>query len=176
MLYSYYYPGVSNNITISPSTFATLAVHPNIVGTKLSHGNISHHTILAQSPAILNADFKVFTGLGQQLLPVLSVGGAGAIDGLAAIFPKSVVKLYALSVAHKYAEAAKLQYAVSCAEEMIVEQGTIGVKEAVARVAGFGDSDGCRLPLSGGMRDSDKTWSAVYRDPFQKMVEIESSL
>lgn len=36
----YHFPGVTNNLYIAPSTFEKLAAHPNIVGTKLSHGVI----------------------------------------------------------------------------------------------------------------------------------------
>jgi len=36
----YHYPGVTNNLYIAPATFEKLAAHPNIVGTKLSHGII----------------------------------------------------------------------------------------------------------------------------------------
>lgn len=32
---SYNYPGVSNNVVVSPDTYATLAQHPNIVGCKM---------------------------------------------------------------------------------------------------------------------------------------------
>ncbi|KAK7206504.1 hypothetical protein BZA70DRAFT_105796 [Myxozyma melibiosi] len=171
----YYYPGVSNNIAISPQTFLTLAEHPNIVGTKLSHGNISHHAIIAGSPVVKQQkQFKVFTGLGQQLFPALAVGCAGAIDGLAAIFPRSVVKLYELATSDHYAEAADLQYAISCAEEMIVEQGTVGIKEAVSRVLGFGDPDGCRPPLSSKVLQG-AAWNERYGDAFAAMADLERS-
>ncbi|KAK5140005.1 hypothetical protein LTR04_003210, partial [Oleoguttula sp. CCFEE 6159] len=92
----YHYPGVSNNIAIAPSTFAKLAAHPNIVGCKLSYGAIDDHTLIANDPAIDHAHFATFTGLGQQLLPLLTVGGDGTIDALAGVFPKTVVRLYNL--------------------------------------------------------------------------------
>ena len=68
-----------NNITIKASTFQSLAAHPNIVGCKLSHGDLSLHTQIASNPKIDSSHFATFTGLGQQLLAVLTVGGAGAI-------------------------------------------------------------------------------------------------
>ena len=75
-------------VKVAPSTFATLAQHPNIVGCKLSHGDTSHHAQIASNPAIDPSHFHAFTGLGQQLLPVMSVGVAGAIDGTAGFFIK----------------------------------------------------------------------------------------
>ena len=51
---SYHYPGVTNNLYISPATFEALAAHPNIVGTKLSHGIIDDQTLIAASPRIVS--------------------------------------------------------------------------------------------------------------------------
>lgn len=75
----YHYPGVTNNLHIAPSTFEKLAAHPNIVGTKLSHGIIDDQTLIAASPNIDHEHFSVFTGLGQNLLPVLAIGGVGML-------------------------------------------------------------------------------------------------
>ncbi|KAK9379060.1 uncharacterized protein V2V93DRAFT_374879 [Kockiozyma suomiensis] len=172
----YYYPGVSNNIYISPKTFETLSAHPNIVGTKLSHGNISHHTILAQNPTIKGNSFHVFTGLGQQLLPIITIGAAGAIDALAGIFPKSVVHLFNLSVAGKVAEAQKIQYIVSCAEEAVADLGTVGVKEGAARYLGLGEKDGARPPLAGGISGGEAVWATKYKSAFEAVAKLEASL
>ncbi|KAK9483202.1 hypothetical protein V1527DRAFT_473839 [Lipomyces starkeyi] len=172
----YYYPGVSNNIYIAPSTFENLAQHPNIVGTKLSHGNISHHTLLAQNPIIKTNNFHVFTGLGQQLLPILTIGAAGAIDALAGIFPKSVVHLYNLSISGKVGEAQRVQYIVSGAEEVVADLGAVGVKEGAARILGFGDRDGARLPLTGGLEGGDAAWEKKYNSAFDAVSKLEASL
>ena len=77
LLQADHYPGVTNNLHIAPSTFEKLAAHPNIVGTKLSHGIIDDQTLIAASPNIDHEHFSVFTGLGQNLLPVLAIGGVG---------------------------------------------------------------------------------------------------
>ncbi|KAK7204571.1 dihydrodipicolinate synthase [Myxozyma melibiosi] len=172
----YYYPGVSNNLYIAPKTFEILAAHPNIVGTKLSHGNISHHTILAQNPIIKANNFHVFSGLGQQLLPIMTIGAAGAIDALAGIFPKTVVTLFNLSVAGKISEAQKIQYLVSCAEEAVAELGAVGVKEGVARYLKLGDKEGGRPPLAGGLSGGDAVWDAKYKSAFDAVAKLESTL
>ncbi|KAK9465241.1 hypothetical protein V1512DRAFT_52751 [Lipomyces arxii] len=172
----YYYPGVSNNIYIAPKTFEILSAHPNIVGTKLSHGNISHHILLAQNPVIKANNFHVFTGLGQQLLPILNIGAHGAIDALSGIFPKSVVYLFNLSLTGKISEAQKVQYTVSAAEEVVADLGTVGVKEGVARILGWGDKDGARLPLMGGLDGGDVTWTTKYQDAFEDIAKLEATL
>ena len=47
----------------------------------------------------------------------------------------------------------ELQRAIAAGEELIVKWGTVGVKEGVSRVLGFGDAKGTRLPLKGGLPD-----------------------
>ncbi|KAL8922724.1 MAG: hypothetical protein Q9208_005037 [Pyrenodesmia sp. 3 TL-2023] len=158
----YHYPAVSNNISLTASTFTTLSAHPNICGAKLSHGDISLHTQLASSKvsSMSHDHFATFTGLGQQLLPVLMVGGAGAIDGLAAIFPRTVVRLYDLIKDGKWEEARNLQEVVARGEGLVVGHGVVGAKEGIRRVLGW-DSE-CRLPLRKGMSDEAwKQWEGV---------------
>ncbi|KAJ3522338.1 hypothetical protein NM208_g12902 [Fusarium decemcellulare] len=176
----YHYPGVSNNVKVAPSTYVTLAKHPNIVGCKLSHGDVSVHTQVGSNPAIDYNHFHPFTGLGQQLLPVVSVGFAGAIDGSAGFFPKTLVRLYELSVKTQPTEAELqerrlLQFKVSSMEEIVVKHGTVGIKEAVSRLRGFGDADGTRLPLLGGIVGGDAEW-ANWKGVLDAVDEVEKSL
>jgi len=160
-----------------------LAAHPNIVGCKLSHGAIDDHTLIASSPNIDHASFATYTGLGQQLLPVLVVGGAGAIDGLAAIFPKTVVRLYEMykgafedgEVKASMEEMRKVQYTISRGEKLVARWGTIGIKEGVSRVLGMGDRDGGRMPLSGGVPGGDKEWEN-WRPAIEALEKMEKSL
>jgi 2-keto-3-deoxy-L-rhamnonate aldolase len=166
----YHYPGVSNNVALLPNTMQLLAAHPNIVGCKLSHGNLDDHALIASNPNINHERFHTFTGLGQQLVGVLSVGGAGAIDGLAAAFPRCVVRLYdlfRLQERHGGADPIStgktiraLQYNVCQGEKLVVKWGTVGIREAVARVLHFGDSDGGRWPLRGGFPTGDAEWES----------------
>ncbi|KAA8895825.1 dihydrodipicolinate synthase [Sphaerosporella brunnea] len=166
----YHYPGVSNNLKITPATVRTLAAHPNIVGAKFSHGDISAHCQVALDPAIDHERFALFTGLGQHLFPAVQVGVAGAIDGLAAFYPASMVRLFELASADEMGskqreEARRIQWAASRAEELVVGCGVVGIKEAVARVCGFGDADGTRLPLLGGLGDQEwKRWEPVMAE------------
>ncbi|KFG81291.1 dihydrodipicolinate synthetase family protein [Metarhizium anisopliae] len=176
----YHFPGVSNMVKVTPATFATLAAHRNVVGCKLSHGDVSLLTQIALNPAIDPARFHVFTGLGQQLLPVVSVGCVGAIDASAGFFPKSLVRLLELAGKTRPTEAEarerrELQYKVSCMEEIVVKHGIVGIKEATSRLRGFGDVDGSRLPLQGtiqGGEDEWKNWEGVLA----ALEEVEKRL
>ncbi|KAL3422470.1 dihydrodipicolinate synthetase family protein [Phlyctema vagabunda] len=176
----YHYPGVSNNVKVVPSTYATLAKHPNIVGCKLSHGDVSYHAQIGANPKIDHSHFHTFSGLGQQLLPVISVGCQGVIDGSAGFFPRSVVHLYNLAINNtptgkEVKERQLLQYKVSVVEELVVRFGTVGIKEAISRIMGFGDRDGTRLPLHGGIPGGDKEWEN-WKEAVGELEEVETSL
>jgi 2-keto-3-deoxy-L-rhamnonate aldolase len=126
----------------------------------------------------------VYSGFGQQLGPIVMFGAAGVIDGLAAWYPKTVVRLMSL-VSAKLADGAaieaadvqemrRLQFAVSRAEEFIVRFGIVGIKEATFRVTGLGTLEGGRLPLKGKLADGDwETWNERLMGDIAK---IEASL
>lgn len=169
---------MSNNVKVLPSTYETLSKHPNIVGCKLSHGDLSSCIQIASNPSISALEFACFTGLGQQLLPVIAVGFAGAIDGSAGFFPKTLVRLYQLCTLTQLSreelqERKLVQYRVSCMEEIVVRFGTVGIKEAISRLRGFGMVDGTRLPLLGSMGHEE--W-ARWKGVLDAVEEIEQSL
>lgn len=186
---------MSNNVTVDVATYESLASHANIVGCKLSHGNVSVHLQLAALAQ--THSFHVFSGLGQQLFPILCGGCHGAIDGLAGIFPKTMVHLFdtawefvygaggvgAGGRQEKLRELRALQVLVSRAEGFVEAEGTVGIKFAVATevlamaggeegiVQGWG---GGRPPLQGGMREEEyKVW--VERG-LGRMRELEAGL
>jgi 2-keto-3-deoxy-L-rhamnonate aldolase len=167
-------------VKLTPASFATLAAHPNIVGCKLSHGDVSQLAQIALNPAIDAAGFHVFTGLGQQLVPVVSVGCVGAIDASAGFFPKSLVRLLALAskvrpTDEEIKERRALQYKVSCMEEIVVKHGIVGIKEAISRLRGFGDADGSRLPLAGVVQGGAEEWKR-WEGALAAMDEVEKGL
>lgn len=120
-----------------------------------SHGNVSHHVQVSLDPTIDHDKFRVYSGFGNQLGPIVRFGAAGVIDGMAAFYPKTVARLMQLvekgdySTAETEAEIRRLQFVVSQAEEFVMRHGILGIKEAVYRVAGFGNLEGGRLPIRG---------------------------
>lgn len=158
-----------------------LARHPQIVGCKLSHGALDDHILIASNPNIDHSKFRTFTGLGQQLLPVLSIGGAGTIDGLSAAFPKATVRLFDLFEKQSQdgsadtSEMRELQYRITKAEKLVVRWGTVGIREAVARIVGLGDRDGGRLPLQGGFPDGDAEWKR-WHGAIEALQAVEQTL
>ncbi|KAK7747465.1 hypothetical protein SLS53_001720 [Cytospora paraplurivora] len=175
----YNYPGVTNNVLVAPETYTALAQHPRIVGAKLSHGNVSHHVQVSLDPAIDHEKFRVYSGFGQQLGPIVFFGAAGVIDGLAAIYPKTVTRLFDLAeqrpiTPETLAEVQKLQYVVSKAEEYIVKTGILGIREAIFRVTGLGTLEGGRLPLKGKLPDGE--WEKLRGAYLTDIEKSESSL
>ncbi|KAK2053105.1 dihydrodipicolinate synthetase [Colletotrichum caudatum] len=175
----YNYPGVTNNVLVEPDTYKDLAQHPNIVGCKMSHGNVSLHVQVSLDPRIDHARFRVYSGFGQQLGPIVLFGAAGVIDALAAFYPKTVSRLFELAEGRPVEqgaldEARRLQYAVSRAEEFIGKTGVIGIREGVIRKAGFGALEGGRLPLKGRLPEG--TWKTLESLYLADIDEIEKSL
>lgn len=152
------------------------------MGTKLSHGIIDDQTLIAASPRIDHDHFYVFTGLGQNLLPVLTIGGVAAIDGLAGVFPRVVVRLFRMfndsaakgTTKKDIEDMRSLQFRICEGEKLVARWGVVGIKEAIARVWGMGDNKGGRLPLAGGFEEGDKEWSK-WAEVYQGLKELEES-
>ncbi|SPO05157.1 probable dihydrodipicolinate synthase [Cephalotrichum gorgonifer] len=173
----YNYPGVTNGVMVEPDTYSQLAQHPNIVGCKMSHGEVSVHVQVSTDPKIDHNKFRVYSGFGAQLGPIVFFGAAGVIDGLAAFYPKTVVRLMELSSQSPVSEetlreARKLQHAVSRAEDFIGKTGVLGIREGVIRVAGIGGPGG-RLPLAG--RTAEGDWTALSQRFLSEIDEIEKA-
>ncbi|CCE79171.1 Piso0_001212 [Millerozyma farinosa CBS 7064] len=171
----YHYPGVSNGLEVSTETFEVLAKHPKIVGVKMTHFNLDNYILLA-APKAQNVanNFKPFTGLGQILIPALSVGAFGAIDGLSGIFPKVMVRLFQLFRAGELDQALKLQYLVTRADRMIFDLNLAGVKHVLYDLYGYGSKNVSGRPPLNNLID-DSTW-AKYDADFKELAAVESTL
>lgn len=140
---------------------------------------MSYHVQVSLDPAIDHNKFRVYSGFGQQLGPIVFFGAAGVIDGLAAIYPKTVSRLMELAEKRPIdpdtlAEVQRLQYVVSKAEEYIGKTGIVGIKEAVYRVTGMGTLEGGRLPLKGKLADGE--WEKLRTLYLTDVEKSESSL
>lgn len=156
-----------------------LIAHSKLKNIIRSHGNVSHHVQVSLDPQIDHTKFRVYSGFGQQLGPIVLFGAAGAIDGLASIYPKTVVRLMKLSEKRPIEpadlqEINHLQYVVSKAEEYIGQGGIIGIKEAIFYVTGMGNLEGGRLPLRGKLPDGE--WNKRRQAYLVDIERVESSL
>lgn len=174
---------MTNGAYIAPSTFEKLSSHPNIVGAKLSHGVLDDITLIGSSPIINHDHFSLFTGLGQCLLPFLTVGGVGAIDAIAGCFPRVIVRLFQLykdSLAKGVTQAdlqemRKLQVNICRVEKLSATWGVVGIKEAIARTWAIGDRRATRLPLAGGFEHGEIEWSK-WQGVIDDMKALENRL
>ncbi|KAK4199465.1 hypothetical protein QBC40DRAFT_328583 [Triangularia verruculosa] len=175
----YNYPGVTNGVVVQPETYRQLAALENVVGVKMSHGNVSHHVQVSLDPGIDHEKFRVYSGFGQQLGPIVLFGAAGVIDGMAAFYPRTVVRLMELVGRGELSgetrgEIQRLQYVVSKAEEFVVRYGIFGIKEAVFRVTGLGTLERGRPPLLGGLPEGE--WEKGRRLFLEDIEEVERGL
>ncbi|KAL1839954.1 hypothetical protein VTK73DRAFT_3876 [Phialemonium thermophilum] len=110
----YNFPGVTAGIDLDSDQLAALAAHPNIVGTKLTCGNVGKLTRLTAQ--FEPAHFSVFGGSSDYLLPTLHAGGCGCVTGMGNIFPRSTARVYDYFVRGRLDEARALQDKVAAAE------------------------------------------------------------
>ncbi|KAL1839207.1 hypothetical protein VTJ49DRAFT_1725 [Mycothermus thermophilus] len=175
----YNYPGVNNGLKILPGTYRKLAKHPKIVGCKMSHANVSRHVQVSLDPEIDHDKFRVYSGFANHLGPIVAFGAAGVIAGMAAVYPKTVVRLMNLMLKEEptpeeRVEIHRLQFAVSQGEEFVMRYGVLGIKEACFRVAGFGNVEGGRLPLRGQLPNG--AWEMARSRFLMEIDEAEASL
>lgn len=140
---------------------------------------MSHHVQVSLDPQIDHDKFRLYSGFGQQLGPIVHFGAAGVIDGLAAFYPKVVVRLMDLAQKRPIdqgtlEETQRLQFAVSRAQEYIGQTGVIGIKEAVFRVTGMGTLEAGRLPLKGKLPEGQ--WQKLHTALLSPVEELEAAL
>lgn len=145
----------------------------------MSHGNVSIHVQVSTDPEIDHKKFRVYSGFGAQLGPIVLFDAAGVIDALAGIFPRTVSKLFKLAEQRPLDDSTlrqlkELQYIVSAAEDYIGATGVIGIKEAVTRVLGLGTYEGGRLPIKG--KTPEGTWKKWDKKILDRMQKLEDSI
>lgn len=70
---------------ILPETYLELSKNPNIVATKEASGDLS---AIAKIRALCGDDLDIYSGNDDQIVPILSLGGAGVISVLSNVMPK----------------------------------------------------------------------------------------
>lgn len=133
----YNFPTVTAGQDLDSDIIAKLAQHQNIVGTKLSCGNIGKIQRVASqfSPT----DFAVFPGRSDAYWAGLNAGGAGVIAALVNLVPKLHVKLYRLHQEGKFEEAKKLSAELGHGDWAASKVGGIGgLKAVISQNFGYG--------------------------------------
>ena len=128
---------------LAPKTVAELAKVPNIVAVKEASGNLSQ---VAEIAALVGPDFDIYSGNDDQILPVLSLGGAGVISVLSNVAPKQTHDMVEKFFEGDIKGSIKLQLdAIELISALFCEVNPIPVKTAL-NLMGYGVG-ACKLPL-----------------------------
>ncbi|MBR6053087.1 MAG: 4-hydroxy-tetrahydrodipicolinate synthase [Clostridia bacterium] len=131
-------------VNIEPKTYAELAEHPNIVAFKEANGNISK---IVETMSYVRGKLDLYSGNDDQIVPLMSMGGIGAISVLSNILPRETVEITDRFFAGDVAGAAELQCRYhALIDALFSEVNPIPVKAAVAAL-GFTENT-LRLPLT----------------------------
>ncbi|KAL3458400.1 putative dihydrodipicolinate synthase [Aspergillus heterothallicus] len=179
----YNFPAVSGGIDMdSDLIIEIIKGSSNVCGVKLTCANVGKLTRIMAAvsapefattyPRRFDFPFRAIDGFIDFLLPSISVGAAGAISGLPNIAPKTCVKLWELCQKEEWAEAQKLQNAISLADGIALKIGIAGMKKVLNRRFGYGERP--RLPL---LPMTDSAVENVLENPYWKgLLELEAKL
>lgn len=121
-----------------------LAEKENIVGIKEASGEVSKS---AEIIALLGEEMHVYSGCDEALLPILAVGGKGAVSVVSNLVPSEVQRLCALAFEGRFKEASgEFFRMLPLVKVLFKEVNPIPLKFALSEIALC--SDEVRLPLS----------------------------
>lgn len=121
----YNIPG-RTGVNMSAETTLRLATHPKVVGIKEASGDLAQCIdIVKQKPS----DFLLIGGDDILTLPMISVGGVGAISAISNAFPDITSKMTNFALANDYASANKELHKFCHLNKLFFEEGNpVGVK------------------------------------------------
>ena len=131
-------------VDIAPSTYAALADHPMIGAIKEASGNLSK---VAETAHLVGDKLDIYSGNDDQIVPILSLGGAGVISVLSNPMPKETSRMCHDFFEGNIEAARKAQLdLVPLINALFSEVNPIPAKAAMAAM-GFCE-DYLRLPLT----------------------------
>lgn len=130
-------------VTIQPETYLALSKHPGIAGAKEASGNFS---AIAQTMMLCGDELPIYSGNDDQIVPLLSLGGAGVISVLANIVPEAVHEICQAYFEGECELSAQLQKQyLELAQALFCDVNPIPVKAALSLMGIHAGR--CRLPL-----------------------------
>ncbi|MBP2632501.1 MAG: dapA3 [Firmicutes bacterium] len=131
-------------VCIAVDTFVELAKHPNIVAVKEASGDLS---AVAKIRYACGDDLAIYSGNDDQIVPILSLGGAGVISVLSNVLPQETHDICQLYFDGKVKESSDLQIKLlDLINNLFIDVNPIPVKMAL-REMGFKVGE-LRLPLT----------------------------
>ncbi|WP_436909309.1 4-hydroxy-tetrahydrodipicolinate synthase [Halosimplex marinum] len=145
---------------IDPETIAELAEHPNVQGYKAASGDMGQISEIVERTR--DTDLDVLSGDDGMTLPMLSVGGTGAISVAANVEPERTCAMVGAALAGDFERAREIHHRLGpLFRELFVETNPIPVKEAM-QIRGYGPAR-LRSPLT--------RLSEEYRDDLQAVLD-----
>lgn len=130
-------------VNIEPSTYEALKGYPNITSIKEANGNISK---IVETFSLIGDELDLYSGNDDQIVPILSMGGAGVISVLSNVMPAETVEMCDRFFAGDLEGARKMQLDyLPLINALFSEVNPIPVKAAMAAM-GWCDNY-VRLPL-----------------------------
>ena len=130
-------------VDIAPSTYAALVDHPMIQAIKEASGNLSK---VAETAHLVGDKLDIYSGNDDQIIPILSLGGAGVISVLSNPMPKETSRMCHDFFEGNIEAARKAQLdLIPLINTLFCEVNPIPAKAAMAAM-GFCE-DYLRLPL-----------------------------
>ena len=128
---------------LTPSTLKVLADHPNIAGIKEASGNMAQ---VVEMMSLCEDKIDFYSGCDEINVPVMAMGGKGAISVLANVAPLQTHNMLSAALEGDFKTSAKMQMeALDLINSLFCEVNPIPVKEAM-NILGF-DAGITRLPL-----------------------------
>ena len=161
----YNVPG-RTGLNLSPKTLLKLAEFKNIVAIKEASGNLSQ---VAEMKALCGDKIDIYSGNDDQIIPVLSLGGAGVISVAANIFPEDIHNMCQFYFDKKLDEALDIQLKMlPFINSLFIETNPIPVKTAM-NILGMNVGH-LRLPLCE-MEDSNLNILKSDLDSYRKYIQ-----
>lgn len=130
-------------VSFTAETYATLAKHPNIIGTKEASGSFA---LVQQTRTLCPQDFHIWSGNDEDTACLCTLGAKGVISVAANIIPQKMHDLTAAALANDLHRAGEMQLSLtSLLRALFCEVNPICVKTALS-LMGF-CTDEFRLPL-----------------------------
>jgi len=128
---------------ITPATLSVLADHPNIAGIKEASSNM---TQVVEMMSLCGDKIDFYSGCDEINIPIMSMGGKGAISVLANVAPLQTHTMIQSALDGDYKQAATMQKeALDLINALFCEVNPIPVKEGM-NLLGF-EAGFTRLPL-----------------------------
>ncbi|TDL25570.1 dihydrodipicolinate synthetase [Rickenella mellea] len=167
----YNFPVVTAGQDLDSDIISVLATHPNIVGTKLSCGNIGKLHRLTTTHT--QSSFAVFAGRSDVFTQGLLSGSAGAIAALVNLLPKVHAHVYEVFKAGRIEDAMTLQGKLAHGDSAVSKAGGIaGLKGLITKHFGYGNGV-VRGPLASAVEEKLRL---AEEGKLIELIELEKSL